>query len=56
MGVLKSMFNKMNGGVNVIVTLNCLTYPGFMRQGAVETENFLAVGVAWYTQPQAGHC
>lgn len=51
MGVFKSMFNKMNGGVNVIVALNC---PGFMMQDAVELENFLAV--AWHTQPQAGHC
>lgn len=47
------MFNKMNGGAKVIVALNC---PGFMMQDAVEMENFLAVGVPWHTQPQAGHC
>lgn len=47
------MLNKMNGGANVIVELNC---PRFVIQDAVEMENFLAAGVAWHTQPQAGHC
>lgn len=36
------LINKMNGGVNVIVVLNCPTHPR-----VVEMENFLGVGVAW---------